>query len=452
MTSAPPQSEFPQSTSRPNPIERGLGPRGIVILAFVMTLSFPLMPRFATVTLFGVALAIILIVATLTLKQNRTLWPEMGAILPDPDLRAPIIALVAWSALACLWSADPGGGAIKVLLLFGLVLTCFTLSQALSSISTKTGEALLTGFIAAMTVAALYIAFESITGRSLHEFLVKSIPIWLESYDKHLKIGRSGEIAISDANLNRSTLIFGVLFIPAATVALHFRQHKLGAIALAIFTVCAVLTFLYTRHRSSQLALLVGLAAFIIAYYRPSWARLTLMAGWIGAFVLVIPLMLTAHKLDLHHAKWLGSSERARLIIWNYTAERTIERWYSGVGTNATRTLDRMRKKEIRQKKEIRKKRGQPAVAQTRAHPHNFFIHVWYELGIVGVILVGWLGVALLRWTTTLGRWEPVMLTQLAVTAAMMAASYGMWQTWFQVGLASGVLATYAGSRLVRTE
>ncbi len=46
----------------------------------------------------------------------------------------------------------------------------------------------------------------------------------------------------------------------------------------------------------------------------------------------MLPLDFAAYKADLHMARWLPDSARARIILWEYTAERTLEHPWLGIG------------------------------------------------------------------------------------------------------------------------
>jgi O-antigen ligase len=63
----------------------------------------------------------------------------------------------------------------------------------------------------------------------------------------------------------------------------------------------------------------------------------------VPGFVLVLPADFLAYKADLHMVRWLPSSYRARIIIWEYTAERVFDRPWLGIGAGSTPALEASR-------------------------------------------------------------------------------------------------------------
>ena len=78
-------------------------------------------------------------------------------------------------------------------------------------------------------------------------------------------------------------------------------------------------------------------AAFLLAW---KWrtAVIRALAGlWCLAFVLVLPVDFAAYNAGWHMAPWLPNSARARIILWEYTAERVLEHPWLGIGVEFRR-------------------------------------------------------------------------------------------------------------------
>jgi O-antigen ligase len=136
------------------------------------------------------------------------------------------------------------------------------------------------------------------------------------------------------------------------------------------------------------------------------------------------------------------------VIIWNYTAEKVLDHPILGVGTNSTRYLD-----EARTLQEKMKPNDGVAAAATRAHPHNIYLQIWYELGAVGVLAFGILGVSLLLRTALLPETAVAFgLAHFALCMAALAPAYGLWQNWFQSALVLSILALLAVSVAPRAD
>jgi len=85
--------------------------------------------------------------------------------------------------------------------------------------------------------------------------------------------------------------------------------------------------------------------------------------------------------MNLQTAEWLRGSFRARIIIWEYTAERVLDHPWLGIGAASTPAL-----REPRDQSE--KPSGYVYPRNTGQHAHNMFLQTWYELGAAGVLLI----------------------------------------------------------------
>jgi O-antigen ligase len=144
---------------------------------------------------------------------------------------------------------------------------------------------------------------------------------------------------------------------------------------------------------------------------------------------------LFAYKAELHFAEWLPKSARARIIIWQYTADRTLERPLLGIGVKSTSAL-RDQEKHIRK---AEKPDGFVLARGTGQHAHNIFLQTWFELGLIGAILLALAGAAVVLRIAVLPLVaQPFGLATFTAFAAIAAFAWGMWQTWFicAIGLA----------------
>jgi O-antigen ligase len=80
--------------------------------------------------------------------------------------------------------------------------------------------------------------------------------------------------------------------------------------------------------------------------------------------------------------------------------------------------------------------------AQTRAHPHNIYLHIWYELGVIGVLTFALLGLSLLLKTDQLPKRSRIFaIGHFAICMTVIAFTYGLWQNWFQAAIVLSTLA-----------
>jgi O-antigen ligase len=169
-----------------------------------------------------------------------------------------------------------------------------------------------------------------------------------------------------------------------------------------------------------------------------------LAALWCLGFVLILPSAFLAYKADLHLATWVPKSARARMIIWEFTAERVLERPWHGIGAGSTPAL-RVPRGEAEQPE------GFVYPRTTGAHAHNLFLQTWYELGLVGAILVAIAGALLvLRISLLPVEAQPFAAATFTVFLATVSTSWGMWQAWLVCGVGLMLLYLLIAARAAR--
>ncbi len=430
-----------------------LGPKNLSrlkALAVALMLSFLLFPRFAPVILYGVVLQVILIAIVMTAQGRASplsIPAPLASYLPNftpgglPFAAAG--AFAAWSLIACLWSADPIGGLYKVLILVGMLVL---VRAAIASVRCTGREVILAiwqGLMIGLLLGAVYLSIEAVTARGISKFLFTHFP-WLQSgYEKHLRFRRGVITNVSDANINRVTAVFTLFLWPALLMAQSSLQGRAKTIALGGLAVASVILMVFSRHQTSQLAILVSTIAFAIAWYAPAAARRLVATSWVAITALVVPLSLAAYSHGMQLSPVLFNTAKARIIIWGYTAEQVLQRPILGVGTNATGAID-LQRTEPKEKPQ-----GYASAKETRAHPHNFYLQVWYELGAIGASLFALLGLAILAAIKKLPEAQhPIAITQFTMTAVMIGSSYGLWQTWLQGAIVFSFIALLMAMKL----
>jgi len=207
---------------------------------------------------------------------------------------------------------------------------------------------------------------------------------------------------------------------------------------MGLFFIAVAACAILAKHASSLVALGVSLLVFFLAW---NWRRPTiraLAAVYCLAFVLAIPVDFAAYNANLQTAEWLPDSFRARLIIWEYTAERVFDHPWVGIGAASTPAL-----REPRDQAE--KPQGYVYPRNTGRHAHDMFLQTWYELGAVGAILIALAGaVVILRISLLPPKTQAFATAHFAVFMSIAAFAWGMWQTWlmFAVGLSVVYLRT----------
>jgi O-antigen ligase len=150
--------------------------------------------------------------------------------------------------------------------------------------------------------------------------------------------------------------------------------------------------------------------------------------------VLVIPAGFIAYQSGLHFAEWLPKSARARVILWEYTAEQTLTRPVLGVGVGSTPLLSKQQKADLT--------REQPEgfiFPRTMGHhAHSMFLQTWSELGAIGALLFAVAGASVVILIFLLPALaQPFAAAAFVAFALAGAFAWGMWHSWFMcaVGL-----------------
>jgi O-antigen ligase len=124
-----------------------------------------------------------------------------------------------------------------------------------------------------------------------------------------------------------------------------------------------------------------------------------------------------------------------RIKIWRFVSDTIGERPALGWGLNAARELPGRLAPDGAS-------RVASATEESSLHPHNAFLQIWLELGIVGATLLSLLLMHAVRAAHQLagpdggGRDEAAMaLAALAAGCLVAATGYGIWQAWWLAGL-----------------
>jgi len=225
--------------------------------------------------------------------------------------------------------------------------------------------------------------------------------------------------------LTRNMTDAALFLWPAVMAALGVWWRPLGRATAIVLVILAAVAIMASKHASSQMALWVGLAAFAMSNLSLRWTWRAMVAAWLVICLAVMPLVFLAHRAELHEAEWLHPSARHRVIIWNFTAEKTLESPWHGIGANQTYLLGPDLEKQT-------PGFGKNPLARTLSiHAHNVYLQTWFELGLFGVLLLTAAGLCVLRAIRNLApRLQPYGFATFASGAAMVSTSYGMWQAW----------------------
>lgn len=410
----------------------------ILMVAIIVAL---VSPRTLAVTFWIVTLAFLVSVI-----RRRDI--DMQQFRPGP-VTATLALFVGYVFLSATWADVPAMPLEKAVLAAGTVaavwMMCAVIRQETRPNIIHLGEGVFLGVL----IGTLFLLEEHLSGQAIKIATFNLLDLQPEDLKPaeyfYWQEGKLVEIEPND--LVRNVTGVGVYLWPAIVAVLGVWRRPMNKYAAVVLFAIAALAIMISNHAASQLALLVGAVVFAIASWSLPWARRCVLAGWLIACFAVIPLALGAYKANLQQVDALGSSVQARLIIWKYTAEKTFENPWFGVGANMTRIIG----PEL-------EKQSAVIVGNDRwphrlsIHAHNMYLQTWFELGAVGVILLASVGLAIL---SSISRVHPQLqryaLAAFALTAAVLSSSYGMWQVWLIGTLGITGVAMAVGVRAFET-
>ncbi|MEM8626602.1 MAG: O-antigen ligase family protein, partial [Pseudomonadota bacterium] len=350
-------------------------------------------------------------------------------------------AAVSWAAITLAWTPDLANGVSKVLT-GALIAACVVaLAAYRQRLAVDAVQIVLTATVVGAVLSFAVLCFEVFSDQALKLWVYNAVPE-LRGSIKDLNIRDNVVFAVGMQERNHSIAVANLLFWPLAGAFWLLRGarnagaggRRVDLLAIAgLWLVLAATTFA-SAHDTSKVAVLVGGSAVGMALVSVTWTRRALIAGWVAVFALIVPFVLALYANGVHRAPALEASAQARVILWAVTAQKWQERPITGIGVAGTRALD------DRDKATAPWPDGYPYALRTGRHAHNVYLQTFYELGIVGAVLLAAGGIALIMATAGLASvLQPFAIAAFATSAAMMGLSWGMWQAWFQCAFA-GVL------------
>ena len=329
-----------------------------------------------------------------------------------------VLAVALYAFLSAAWSADPGASLGKAALLLGAVLVTLAASNAIAAWDPAELRQAALAFAVGACLGALYVLLGILTGDAVKR--TAEIAVDVETPAK-FKLGA----------LRQNVTIVVLLLWPALLALTALIQSPRRRTFVVLFLAAVAVPVLLSERESAQVALVGSALVFALAWMWRRGTSLGLAVAWCLAFVLVMPLTFAAYQAELHKEDWLPKSARARVILWEYTAERVLEAPWVGIGADATRAVHGGVVAE--------QPEGFIYPRTTGPHAHSLFIQIWYELGLIGAVLAALAGAAAALRTTSLSpEAQPFAAATFATYAASVAFSWGVWQTWLlcAIGLA----------------
>jgi O-antigen ligase len=404
----------------------------------------------ATLLLVNARLAPFILVA-LTAAWLSARLPDRGIAAATPPLDGLAISfgtLLLYVVLSLLWAADPRAAIGKVSLLVAVVLMSLVTAKV---VSVEGRDGILhaaEGLWIGLLVGLLFYLIEGVTRQGLYIWIVNTFNI---SHDllqpaKEYKWAHGKLVRISQAALTRNGTPTTLLLWPAMMAALGAIVRPWNTRIAVLLLVIAFLAVFFSPQESSKTAIIAGLIGFGLTWLSSRWAHRAIASAWVIACLAVVPLVLLAHRLELHNAPWLQHSAQHRIIIWNFTAEQVLKSPIFGIGAYMTYVTG-------------------PAITATAVntpdehlrrkisrHSHDIYLQTWFELGAIGALLLTAAGLAILDRIRRLGpAVQPFGFATFCSAATVMASSFGIWQSWYMALFGLTPIAFAIGARAYET-
>ncbi|MEM6499625.1 MAG: O-antigen ligase family protein, partial [Pseudomonadota bacterium] len=244
--------------------------------------------------------------------------------------------------------------------------------------------------------------------------------------------------------LNGHSAALSILAFPIAACLSVWLGSGLRRTRIAMLTLSLAIGTLVMASDSetAKLAIVVSLGVFALSLISSKSVLYVLAAGWCTACLAMPFLVLATFPNEFGWQRHLPLSAYDRAEIWRYTVNKT---WHSpivGVGAQQTRYVS-VSPVEHDSRTALTKRPpphdGFVPVPRIAVHAHNVFIQTWFELGVLGAVLLTFLGLNALRGAQTLTSGIlHFALATFASTAVVAGTGYRMWQMW----LISSVLLT----------
>ncbi len=208
-----------------------------------------------------------------------------------------------------------------------------------------------------------------------------------------------------------------LLFAWPIAAYLTSARHRLWLSILLLAEMALTLPLLFSR--TALVGAAVGLLIGGLAKWQPRWGRtigLLLLPLGILSALLAIALLSVIHGYLLSH---LPLSGQERLNIWQYTIQTGAAVWPFGIGLDGSRAFG----------------------PQIQTHPHNIYLQIFLEGGLIGTLLASLLGAVAWAELCKLPKtFQPYCWGFIASQAMLLASAYGLWQGWW---LAAHALAAF---------
>jgi O-antigen ligase len=340
------------------------------------------------------------------------------------------------------WSLSPPSAFAAVALIFVTVAVLHIVLNTLPDLDAPPLRSMAAGTLVGLAVAGTLLCVEIFSEQALRRALMRLVP-QLQPNPLHLEMGVGGAARLMPYLPNLSISALTLLFWPAALIACRLglpRSHRLGVL---VASAVAAATVLASEHATSKVAFAGAALVYALHLARPRLARHLVLAGWVTATLLVVPIVSSLYAAGAQRAAWLPESARHRVVIWGFTSGEVVKAPLLGAGIGTARALHEARSSDAPRAPDTKFQLG------TSLHSHNAYLQVWFEAGAAGALILLGLGLLVVR---ALRKFPLNVQPHLAATfvagALLAATSYSVWAPWLMASLAMACIFAGLGTAL----
>ncbi len=307
---------------------------------------------------------------------------------------------------------------------FYISVCCTVIFVTLPFIKAEALNVLIKLFIASWCIGFALLCVEIFYNHPIHR--------WYEHLD-----------AVTPVNENVSKRMAALFALSIWPFALWLKTK--GKTVLSVLSVIGFLCVsAFLTNRSSMLGMVVGTGILFFAYFQPVLARwaLVTMIG-LGCFF-IVPISTLLPLIPQEITGQLFDSALARIKIWTFTSQHILEEPLFGHGIDASKGLET----------DTGTGSGffEPGVTVVSHHPHNIFLQIWLDFGMVGALL--WGGLLLILTYRVYNAHEtaqPYIVAAAFCSLMMLSTTFSLLQAWWLSGhIATAVMLALLSYSLSR--
>ncbi len=301
-------------------------------------------------------------------------------------------AFTIYATSSCLWAPDPAAPLKVGLIAAGILAGSLVLIELVRTLPRADALHMGEGLWIGLLVGALYMTVEAASGQAIKIWAYNTVGLGPEDLSpaRYYTWANGVLVDVHSDDLTRNIVPAPLLLWPALMTASVIADRAWRVAVIAVLVLLSALAVFLATSETTKLALLAGLLAFAVARVCRAVARYALAAAWTVACLGVVPAVYLARYFELQNAPWLQLSAQLRITIWNELAQKVPDAPWLGVGANMTyETTPVMEEAPAA----VASWAGQATIP----HPHNVYLQTWYELGLVGAVLLMLVGFLMLR-------------------------------------------------------